>query len=218
MVCRTAANAAPYDCRMVAPTDRISTAGTLVEEALYLESLLQDLAFARRALDAMGTRKVAPIASQPIEDLDVVLVALWHAAASAYARCFSQGARKGLADKIKPTDEAHLQAHREVTNMRGDHIGHLKRDSEHERLRGEIVLGETTDDHLAARFELEGNKTMLPSASDVRRYKALIADVTERVESLRADVHARIGDALNTIGGESLQAAAREGRTIRLDS
>lgn len=202
---------------MVTSTARTSAKGGLVDEALYLESLLQDLAFARRALDEMATRKVAPVESQPIADLDTVLVALWHAAATAYARCFTQGARKSIADQIKPTDEALLQAHREVTEMRGDHIGHLKRGSEHEVLEGTVVLGEAKDGEVAVRFEIEGNKTMLPSPRDVRRYKALIDDVKGRAEGLRADTLARIGDALQQRGREALQSAVRDGTAVRLD-
>src|SRR5262245_61420108 len=119
---------------MVTVRDRVPLVGPGVDVCQAVESAIEDLRFARRALQEMGTRKVAPLEVQPIEDVDTVLIALWHAAATAYARCFVQGVRMAFSRRLLPADPALLQAHREVISMRREHIGHYARGSAHERV------------------------------------------------------------------------------------
>jgi hypothetical protein len=198
--------------------DRVPLVGPGADDCRAVESAIEDLRFAKRALREMGSRKVAPLEVQPIEDVDTVLIALWHGAASAYARCFNQGVRMTFSRKLVPTDPDLLQAHREVIRMRREHISHYERGTSHERVDAFAEIGETENGELALRVSVDGRKTLLPSAQEVRRYRALVDDVLGRAETLQATGFEHLAETLRSRGGAEILRAAAAQTPIRVDA
>ncbi len=195
----------------------IVVTGDAADEAAYLESLVQDLSFTRRALDELGHRAIKPIAGQPIEDVDTVAIALWHAAAIAYGRCFGTGKRMAVSRALIPTESGLLKAHQDLLDWRRSHIAHLDRAADLEDLRTVVDLNTSSiEGKVAIRVSVEGNKALLPSPAEVRTYRALIDDVLGRAARLKADAFTKIENAIKADGGRDLARLAREGGSIRL--
>jgi hypothetical protein len=192
--------------------------GALADQALYLESMVQDVEFAIRAVDELSRRPISVVANQPIENVDTTAIALWNAAAIAYARCFAQGARKSVAAALIPSDQELLKAHQALIGMRGDHIAHLARDNEHERLEAVGEVTGVTGDRAAVRVTVKGTKTLLPAPAELRAFARLLEHAASTLETMRRDALDRMSTALLELGGEAIAKAARGGTTIRIDS
>ena len=189
--------------------------GPLVDKLLHLESTVEDLKFAQQALIELQTRMATAslVERHHVGEFEVVEVALWNAAAIAYARCFVGGLRRAVATDLVPVDLR--GTHKGLIELRGQHIAHFDRKSNYESVSVRARLSET-ETSVIIKLDTQGVKAMQPMPEVMPEYLGLVTQVLAAAESKYTHTLDDIEDALTTVNGSRLLQASKRGSAVRL--
>lgn len=179
----------PPDAPPVGQARRVS--GATGEELGRVYTLEADLSFADDALEQLLERW-----NDRKPPADIVLLALWHAALVAYARCFGPGRRRPpLSSDVVPSEA--LVTHQQSLDLRSWVIAHPMSDLEVHSAGVEVGVGGNVGATRVMRA-IPG----LPSREFVERLRALVHHVGSVVFAREQALHAELATQARAMTAE----------------
>jgi hypothetical protein len=193
--------------------------GPLIDELTAFQSLAEDFKFALRAADELKARLPQHVNRVPLSEVDTIAYALWISLVATYGRCFNQGQRYAAARSLPRLPTLQLdQAHRDILELRDEHIAHFPRNSRAEQSLTRLIVEPFALPHPKLTVYTVGAKTTIPGSPDfltawIDLLRLRVDQAEERINAISEEVHSMV--APNSV--EEMLALADKGRPLRLE-
>ena len=204
---------------MAAHPPAVELRGPLVDELTAFESLAEDFKFALKAGLELKSRLPMEVMGVPLEKVDTVAYSLWISLAVAYGRCFKQGKRYAAARSLPTPPTLQLQqAHRDLLELRDEHLAHQPQESIGERNSTRLIIEpfalpqpKLTVHTIGVKATIAGNPMFLDPWIELLRLRV------DQTETRIAALMKEIGDLAAKNTADDLLKLASQGRALRIE-